>query len=117
MTHEQIDAQQSDADADTEVVNGGDRGCGELLLVLAARSKDLGPGSRIRLFATDPAAPIDLPAWCYLTGHVYLGPGIDIEGRPYYDIRLADVERSTHPTQPWRLTPEAPGHHHREEHP
>lgn len=100
-----------------EVVDGGDRSCGELLLVLAARSRTLAPASTVRLLATDPAAPIDLPAWCHLTGHIYLGRGLDAEGRPYYDVRLADVARSTEHAQPWRLDPEPPGIHHREEHP
>jgi len=99
------------------VVDGGDRGCGELLLVLAARSLTLAPASTVRLLATDPAAPIDLPAWCHLTGHTYLGQGLDTEGRPYYDLRLSDVARSTEHAQPWRLDPEPPGNHHREEHP
>jgi len=100
-----------------EVVDGGDRSCGELLLVLAARSRTLAAASTVRLLATDPAAPIDLPAWCHLTGHTYLGQGLDAEGRPYYDVRLSDVARSTEHAQPWRLDPEPPGKHHREEHP
>ena len=100
-----------------EVVDGGDRGCGELLLVLAARSRTLAPASTIRLLATDPAAPIDLPAWCHLTGHTYLGHGLHTDGRPYYDVRLSDVAHSTEHTQPWRLDPESPEHPHREEHP
>jgi len=100
-----------------DVVDGGDRACGELLLVLAARSRTLAPASTVRLLATDPAAPIDLPAWCHLTGHTYLGQGLDAEGRPYYDVRLSDVARSTEHAQPWRLDPEPPGNHHRKEHP
>ena len=100
-----------------EVVDGGDRGCGELLLVLAARSRTLAPGSMVRLLATDPAAPIDLPAWCHLTGHTYLGHGRDTDGRAYYDVRISDVVRSTEHAQPWRLDPEPPRNHHREEHP
>jgi len=28
----------------------------------------------IHLIARDPAAPLDLAAWCHLTGHTYLGP-------------------------------------------
>jgi len=100
-----------------EVVDGGDRACGELLLVLAARSRTLPPHSQIRLLANDPAAPIDLPAWCHLTGHTYLGRGLDTEGRPYYDVRLSDVARSTEHAQPWRLDPEAPENPQREEHP
>ena len=100
-----------------EVLDGGDRACGELLLVLAARSRILAPHSQIRLLATDPAAAIDLPAWCHLTGHDYLGHGVNADGRSYYDVRLSDSARSTAHTQPWRLDPEAPRNLHREEHP
>lgn len=102
-----------------EVVDGGDRACGELLLVLAARSRVLAPRSQIRLLATDPAAAIDLPAWCHLTGHHYLGHGTDVEGRPYYDIRVAADALDTQDSHPWRLDPEPSltHPHHREEHP
>ncbi len=102
-----------------EVVDGGDRACGELLLVLAARSRTLPPRSRIRLLATDPAAAIDLPAWCHLTGHDYLGHGVDAAGSPYYDIGVSADARATQVSHPWRLDPEPslPQPHHREEHP
>lgn len=96
-----------------EVVDGGDLGCGELLLVLAARSRTLAPGSTVRLLATDPAAPIDLPAWCHLTGHSYLGQGLTAESRPFYDVRLSDGSHSTSNAQPWRLDPDPPSNHQR----
>ena len=102
-----------------EVVDGGDRACGELLLVLAARSRTLAPLSQIRLLATDPAAAIDLPAWCHLTGHFYLGHGVIADGRPYYDVRVSADARDTRDSHPWRLDPESslPDAHHREENP
>ena len=76
------------------VVDGGERGCGELLLVLHAGLRDLPAGTRVRLVASDPAAPIDLPAWCHLTGHRYLGPTTD-GGRPAFDLQVADRPRRT----------------------
>jgi len=102
-----------------EVVDGGDRACGELLLMLAARSRALPPRSQIRLLATDPAAAIDLPAWCHLTGHDYLGHSVDADGRTYYDVRVSAGAHSTRDSNPWRLDPEpSPLHpHHREETP
>lgn len=101
------------------MVDGGDRACGELLLVLAARSRTLAPHSQIRLLATDPAAAIDLPAWCHLTGHDYVGHGVNADGRPYYDIQVSAGARDTQDSHPWRLDPESslPDPHHREEHP
>lgn len=49
--------------------DAGDLGCGDLVLPLRSRLGAMAPGARLRLRATDPAAPVDLPAWCRLTGH------------------------------------------------
>ena len=54
----------SDAEFDA-----GDMACGELVLELRLRMRPLAPESVLRVHATDPAAPVDLPAWCGLTGH------------------------------------------------
>ncbi len=86
-----------------EVVDGGDRACGELLLVLAKRARQLGAGVEVRLIATDPAAAIDLPAWCYLTGHEFLAAASMPDGRPCYDVLLVENARQTFAHQPWRL--------------
>ena len=59
---------------DPVVIDGGDRACVRLLLELRARISGLPAGTVIHLIASDPAAPLDLPAWCHLTGHAYLGP-------------------------------------------
>jgi tRNA 2-thiouridine synthesizing protein A len=49
--------------------DAGDLGCGELVLALRGRLNALPPGAVLRVTATDPAAPEDLPAWCRLTGN------------------------------------------------
>ena len=90
------------------VVDGGDRACGELLLVLAARARRLAPGTTLRLLASDPAAAVDLPAWCHLTGHDFIAAGDDA-GRRYYDLRTSATARTTHHAQPWRLTSDPSG--------
>lgn len=61
------------APAEPVVIDGGDRTCIALLLEVRDRISDLAAGTVIHVIASDPAAPIDLPAWCYLTGHDYLG--------------------------------------------
>ena len=94
-------------DAALTVVDGGDRACGELLLVLAGRARLLGPGARIRLIATDPAAAIDLPAWCHLTGHAFLAATVAADGRPCYDLRLTTGALNTMTDQPWQVEPRA----------
>jgi tRNA 2-thiouridine synthesizing protein A len=49
--------------------DAGSMGCGDLVLELRLRLGRLAPGGVLRLTATDPGAPEDLPAWCRLTGH------------------------------------------------
>ncbi len=47
--------------------DAGDMGCGDLVLELRARLMELGTGQILKLRATDPGAPEDIPAWCGLT--------------------------------------------------
>lgn len=49
--------------------DGLDKGCGELLLELKLRLQALAPGARVLVTSNDVGAPVDLPAWCRLTGH------------------------------------------------
>ena len=46
-----------------------DRGCGEVLLELRLRMAKLSPGTRLVIASRDAGAPVELPAWCRLTGH------------------------------------------------
>lgn len=60
----------------------------------------------MHLETTDPVAPINLPAWCRMTGHAYLGPVADAPPRaPRYALRVATSPRTTHPDFPWRQSP------------
>jgi len=98
------------------VIDGGDRACVALLIELSSRAACLPQGTVIHLTATDPAAPLDLAAWCHLTGHAYLGPVPEPHGRPAYAIRVSPGHRPTEPHSPWRLAttekqfPDPPGH-------
>lgn len=60
-----------DVEADDDW-DAGQLGCGDLVLELRNRMRALEPGSVLAVRAEDPAAPIDLPAWCGLTGHALL---------------------------------------------
>lgn len=74
-----------DDDAPTEVADSwdaGDLGCGELVMALRMRMRALAPGDVLKVSATDPAAPEDLPAWCRLTGHALVAMN-----HPHYFIR------------------------------
>jgi tRNA 2-thiouridine synthesizing protein A len=86
------------------VIDGGDRTCVALLLQLRGHIARLPPGTVIHLIASDPAAPLDLAAWCHLTGHAYLGPAHEPHGVPAYALRTSATSRHTQPHSPWRLT-------------
>ncbi|KUL21312.1 sulfurtransferase TusA family protein [Streptomyces regalis] len=75
--------------------------CVTLLLKLRARIDGAGSGSVVHVIATDPAAPLDLPAWCHMTGHTYLGPVPDPH-RDVYALRLTADALPTRPDAPWR---------------
>ena len=49
--------------------DAGNLGCGELVMDLMLRLRDLKPGEVLKLTASDPGAPADIPAWCRMTGH------------------------------------------------
>ena len=82
-------------------LDGGDRRCVELLLELRALTLTVAAGAVIHVTATDPAAPLDLPAWCHLTGHTYLG-AIPGAGRPTYAVQVRATGVPTDPANPWR---------------
>ena len=65
-----------------DVWDAGDMGCGELIFLLAQRTRSLGPGRVLDLIATDLGAPHDIPAWCRMTGNDLL-----VARPPHYLIR------------------------------
>ncbi|GED90271.1 sulfurtransferase TusA family protein [Streptomyces sp. 6-11-2] len=83
--------------------------CVTLLLGLRAAIEDAAPGTHVHVMATDPAAPLDLPAWCHMTGHHYLGPVPNTAEPPVYALRLTTDARPTHPDAPWHTTEPSAG--------
>lgn len=63
-------------------IDAGEMGCGELVMLLKMTMSELSAGERIRVIALDPGAPVDLPAWCRLTGHI-----LERSEHPEYLIR------------------------------
>jgi tRNA 2-thiouridine synthesizing protein A len=89
--------------AEPVVIDGGDRACVALLLVLRRRICDLPAGTVIHLIASDPAASIDLRAWCHLTGHAYLGSIRAVA--PACALRTTAAPFATGPASPWTHHP------------
>jgi tRNA 2-thiouridine synthesizing protein A len=57
-------------------------GCGKLVFELHLRVKKLNAGDTLEITARDPGAPVDLPAWCRMTGHTLVSAN-----HPVYVIR------------------------------
>ncbi|MFD7947197.1 sulfurtransferase TusA family protein [Streptomyces sp. NPDC059744] len=74
-------------------VDGSGLLCVTLLLRMRAQITDAEPGTVVHVIATDPAAPLDLPAWCHMTGHHYLGSVQEDGDRAVYALRLVDGVR------------------------
>ncbi len=56
------------------------------IIRLGAELRSLGPGSRVRLWATDPAARSDVPAFCRMRGHELVSVS-DEDGFTAYLVR------------------------------
>ncbi|MEU3040763.1 sulfurtransferase TusA family protein [Streptomyces diastaticus] len=75
--------------------------CVSLLLRLRKRIDGAVRATVAHVIATDPAAPLDLPAWCHMTGHHHLGPVPDAADAPVYALRIAADARTTRAGAPW----------------
>lgn len=65
--------------------DAGDMGCGELVMMLRMKLKAMLGGDVLKVRATDPAAPEDIPAWCRMTGNNLVNMQ-----HPIYFIRRKD---------------------------
>lgn len=59
--------------------DGGETGCGELLLDLRLFFRPLPGGTRVAILARDEGSPVEIPAWCRVTGHRFAAAA-----HPYY---------------------------------
>jgi tRNA 2-thiouridine synthesizing protein A len=75
--------------------------CVTLLLRLRKEIDGAGPGTGVHVIATDPAAPLDLAAWCHMTGHHYLGPVPNAADLPVYALRIAAGACPVRVAAPW----------------
>jgi tRNA 2-thiouridine synthesizing protein A len=96
----------SDPATGPAVFDGGDLACGELLLRLLGWLRPVPAGSMIRIIATDFAAPIDIPAWCHLTGHRFVEAGVQPDRRPHFDVEVSSQPRRTVAGRPWHIATE-----------
>ena len=77
-----------DADA---LYDAGDLGCGDgPIMEVSQRLKGMPPGSLLEIRSTDPTVASDLPAWCRMTGHTYLGHGTGSSSGRHFVERKRD---------------------------
>jgi len=55
------------------VVDALGEACPVPVIMLNEAARDAAPGARIEVLADDPAAEIDIPAWCAIKQHHYEG--------------------------------------------
>ena len=63
------------------------RRCPLPVVELAKHIGDVEVGGVLAVAADDPAARHDVPAWCRLRGHDYLGESAARDGVPVYSVR------------------------------
>jgi tRNA 2-thiouridine synthesizing protein A len=71
---------------DIEVLDCRGQRCPLPVIALAARLSGRPVGAAVRVLADDPAAAVDIPAWCRLRGQGYEG-AVDVDGVPGYTVR------------------------------
>jgi tRNA 2-thiouridine synthesizing protein A len=69
-----------------EVYDSFDRGCGDFIIDLKAVMADLAAGAVVMIASRDAGAPVEIPAWCRLTGHRLL----DAQP-PFFLVRKRDA--------------------------
>jgi len=78
-----------------DIVDARGLRCPLPVIHLARRAVDASPGAVLEVWATDPAAASDIPAWCRMRGHHFVGaqvhdPSDDGAGHTAYLVRVAD---------------------------
>lgn len=66
-----------------KVLDAGDSGCGELVMLIAQQMKTLTPGAVLEVHAYDLAAAVDIAAWCRMTGQQLLSQRLDTQPKRF----------------------------------
>jgi cysteine desulfurase len=68
------------------IVDAVGRKCPLPVIMLAKRFPEVPVGGTVTVLADDPAARLDLPAWCRMRAQEYVGEAVE-RGVPAYTIR------------------------------
>ncbi len=61
--------------------------CPRPVIELGKRIDEVPAGGVVAVVATDAAARVDVPAWCRMRGHEYVGEDTAADGVPRYLVR------------------------------
>ena len=61
------------------ILDAGESGCGELVLLVFRNMKTLAAGQVLEVHAYDPAAYVDLAAWCRMTGNPLVAHDLSVK--------------------------------------
>jgi tRNA 2-thiouridine synthesizing protein A len=62
----------------------GDQSCGDLVMEIMKTIQVLTPGQILKVHATDPAASIDIGAWCAMQNHELIAGPTGTDNADYY---------------------------------
>ena len=79
-----------------DVVDARGLRCPLPVIRLAQRAADAATGTELEVWSTDPAAAADVPAWCRMRGHEFLGAR-DEGGHTAYRVRIGGPAREARP--------------------
>jgi tRNA 2-thiouridine synthesizing protein A len=65
--------------------------CPAPVIELARHIAEVAPGETLGVVTSDAAARTDVPAWCRMTGHEYVGEEAAADGVPCYVVRRSAV--------------------------
>lgn len=65
------------------VLDLGEEGCGQLVMEVMLAMRELEAGQTLLVTAYDPAAPVDLEAWCRMTGNTLVQRLPDSSGKHF----------------------------------
>jgi tRNA 2-thiouridine synthesizing protein A len=66
------------------VLDAGDSGCSELVMLVFQTMKTLTTGQVLEVHAYDPAAYVDLAAWCRMTGNPLMEYDISVNPQRFF---------------------------------
>lgn len=74
------------ADEPVDTLNCLGQRCPLPVIALAKQLPRVPVGALIRVLADDPAAAVDIPAWCRMRAQEYVGVAT-VDGAPAFDVR------------------------------